>query len=100
MTGIFQDAHEGVCHLRDGVISFMMIDYSGDEVLVRYESGWKCRYRPDGTRIAAGVILMENGEAEVLYDRQPCPRDILKFEPMGWKEAKQKYPSVQDGLCP
>lgn len=101
---IFQGAHEGVFHFRGGEVAFLMIDYekgAPGEVGVRYESGWYARYRPDGTRVSAGGIVNPDGTFEVIYDQPGHKRDIVKFEPMSWKEAKIAYTDgIAGELCP
>lgn len=94
-TGVFKDAEEGVVHFRSGEVCHLEVRYEGDQIYLRYESGWYCRYRPDGTRIAAGRT---DGTSEIFLGSNS--RDVVRFEPMSWSEAKSKYVGLASECTP
>lgn len=95
---IFGDAHQGVMHFRGGEIAYLEVDKENGEALVRYESGWLVSYRLDGTRIRAGYIFHKDGTSEEVVGNSN--RDVIRFEPITWQEAKAAYPGIQGELPP
>lgn len=90
---------EGVFHLRNGEIGFTSATANDDGTFsVRYETGWHCDYSNDGKRLAAGVIRRTDGSMEVVSG--DGRRDIVKFEPMTWDEARAKYHGIGLGFSP
>lgn len=95
----FENGTVGVYHLRGGEIGYTSaIPHDDGTFGVRYEDGWYCWYRNDGTREIAGVINNPDGSST------PVPggvhRDIVKFERMEWNDAAAKYPGIRCGFPP
>jgi hypothetical protein len=90
---------EGVLHLRGGERFFCpVIDPYGEHFSVRYEHGWYCRYRRNGERISAGLIIHSDGTETIVVGNNR--RDVICFEPMSSIEAQQKYPGIAGEICP
>jgi hypothetical protein len=90
---------EGVLHLRGGERFFCpIIEGRGEEFLVRYESGWYCRYRRNGERVSAGLIIHSDGTETVVVGNNR--RDVIYFEPMDSQQAERQYPGIPGEICP
>lgn len=101
MKLLFKEAGttQGVYHLRGGETGYTYAIENDDGTFdLRYEHGWYCPYANDGLRLGAGVILKKDGTAEEVPGG--CKRDIVRFEPMTWDEARDKYPGIAGGFPP
>jgi hypothetical protein len=93
------DTTQGVYHLSGGEIGYTNAIKNEDGTFdVRYESGWYCTYTNDGILPVAGVIYKLDGTTEDVPGGDK--RNIVLFEPMTWKQAKEKYPTLRDGFPP
>jgi len=89
---------DGVYHFSGGEIGYTFAVTNGVGTFrLRYESGWYCTYTNDGTRLIAGMICKPDGIETVPGGDK---RNIVKFEPLTWKEAKMKYPDITEGFRP
>lgn len=90
---------EGVYHLSGGERGFTFAFTNDDGTYsVRYEHGWYCEYENDGTRPYCGIILRHDGTEELVPGG--TKRNIVRFEPISWSEAREKYPRIAQGFKP
>lgn len=83
-----KETPEGLFFLRNGEQGYTQaIEDTDGKFLVRYESGWYCEYRRDGTRIRAGYIYHHDGSIEEV--KGDNGRDIVKVEVRQWERWMQ-----------
>ena len=93
------DYAEGVFTLRNGCVGHTSATKQTDGCyLVRYESGWYCKYRNDGTCVSVGQIIDASGNFKKII--RNSGRDIVKFDPIDYETAKAKYPGINTGFHP
>ena len=78
---------DGLYYFSGGEVGYSSGYWDGHTFRLRYESGWYCPYKNDGTRIAAGIIRSPDGSEKLVQGKDN--RNIVKFEAVAWKDGMQ-----------